>query len=700
MPARRLRSVLRLLLKPTPSGAELKVPPEVEPAPEAILFRLLGADQPPLVPAGTIRTQVRFLLEHEPDLPGLEKRWLLHRIVDADEREALIRLLDEHGQRWHELPFEPAVYSACWMDLGAVPSDRHPWTERFAQLSPDQQAQVLDYIARAKSLYLFNRNEARNLALQLGWVESRWVFPWDSSCLLTLEAWQVIRPLLALPDLAYLSVPCASFADVPASLHGLDQPPLAEAPPLLGFARNARPPFDPGRRVGSGSDRDLLRRLGLAGPGRQPPIESAPWEVIDTTPLSDRALLVQAGWAYRLPPQHSWDSRVRRENLRLSARRTDMQLLGAAMARQPLRCWTGLVEAGASIPGLAAIAANARSVPPPSVTDKPETLPGLSERSYVNAVPHWQSLAATETALDRSRLLGSCSPVCGDVALNYDRARLQLMIDCVCALALDGSYNTNDDSLTHAHRLVRAWFLDPGTAMIPDGAYARISAVDAQRNVLDAAIDFRDFYPLLDALTLLRERGCFSLAEQQQLEEWFDAFLTWLAGDSAAFLCEHSSSPASTWYHLLMLAIAAFRGRRNVAAQVFDNLPGLLALQFRPDGSPRAAAADATLRHENLFNLQAWANLVVISSSLGRDLFAFIDSNGIGLRAVLSHAGRHLPQEADSTVQLSARTWLTAVQAQIQPDLFPACLPDLPPLPEASSGLPPFWSLCRVSPLN
>lgn len=696
MPARRLRSALRLLLQLTPQGADHSPPSDAEPAAEAILFRLLGADQPPGIPAGTVLRQLRFLLEQEPELPGLKKRWLLHRIVDAEEREALIRLLEEHRQRWHELPFEPAVYSACWMDLGAVPADHHPWSERFGQLSSDQQAQVLDYIARAKSLYLFNRNEARNHALQLGWAETRWVFPWDSSCLLTPEAWQVIRPVLALPDLAYLGVPCASLADVPSSLHGLDQPSPADGLPLLGFARNARPPFDPGLREGFSSDSDLPRRLGLAGPWQQSGLELPPWEVMDTTPLIDRARLVQAGWAYRLPPQPTWDSRQRRESLRLIARRTDMRLLGDTLARQPLHCWTGLTAASAPTPGLAAIAANARAVPPLSVTDKPEALPGTPARSYVNAVPHWQSLAGSESALDRSGLLAQPGPACGDVARHYDRGRLQLMIDCVCALALDGHLNGNQASITHAHRLVSAWFLNPATAMIPDGAYARLSAVDASRNVLDAAVDFRDLYPLLDALGLLRRAGCFSLAEQQRLEEWFDAFLSWLSEDSAAFLREHSSSAACTWYHLLMLAIAAYRGRRNVAAQVFDNLPGLLALQFRPDGSPRSSSADAPLRHEHLFNLQAWANLVVLSSALGRDLLAFTDSNGHGLQAAFAYARRHLPDETTST------DWLAAMQAISHHDTGGSLTKpsSIPVLPDASSGLPPFWTLCQAVPLG
>lgn len=703
MSGRRIRSTLKrwfgtslpVLAAPSASVATPN-------APEAILVRILSSDRPPQIPAGTTLQQLRFVLEHEPAHPGLEKRWLLNRIADPTQRQALIELLEQHDQRWDDVPFEPQAYASCWTDVGALPDDRHPWDARFGYLDPAEQAEVLDYIARQKHLYLLNRNGARNHAIQTALAETPWVFPWDSTCFLSAAGWAALRPLLQLPDLAYLAVPTAAVADAESLLRQADQPPHARQQPQLGFSRHARLHYDPQLREGSRIDQPLLQRLALPGPWLDPdlPQPTCPWEGADLTPAADAARLVQAGWAFRLPgaavpggdqPTQAWIDAIR-----VLTRRTDMAQIGTALEQAPLRCWTALRDGAVALPGLSAIATNARAVPPQSVTDKPETLPGTAERSYVNAVPHWQSLAASESALNRSSLLEAPGPLGGDVSRHYDRARWQLMADCVCTLALDGSVNANRASTSHAHRLVRSWFLDPATAMIPDGAYARLSAVDPSRNMLDAALDFRDLYPLLDALTLLRQAGCFSLAELQQLDEWFDAFLAWLAEDSAAFLQHHSATPACTWYHLLMLAIAAHRGRKNVAAQVFDNLPGLLARQFRPDGSPRSCDAAATLRHEHLFNLQAWANLCVISNSLGRNLLAFTDSNGIGLRAAFAHARRRRPEVPAGEGGLTAAQWLAAMQAICQLESTPP--PEIPPLADASSGLPPFWTLCQAAP--
>jgi hypothetical protein len=668
----------------------------------AILYRILADNLPGVGTDSVTLSELRFILEHEKEYPNLQKRWLLNRITDSHHRQQIIELLEQHNQIWTEIPFEDEAYSQCWTDIGAVPNERHPWSPIFSQQSKRDQSEVLDYVGRSKSLYLLNGNSACNHALTEGWNDAPWVFAWAGCCYLTGAAWQVILPLLDLPNLTYISIPTAFVSDERELLQSDDVPPLLNGMPLLGLARQPSPLYGETRRLTTGSETDLISRLGLIGTWSGGLGQPCTWEGFETTPRGDRAQMVQAGWAYRLGSSPSIQIHERQDAIRTYARKIDIRLIGEVMERQSLRCWTGLSLEEVTTPGLAAIAANARSVPPVSVTDKPDALPGAPERSYVNAVPHWQSLAGSESALDRSGLLGSAGPLCGDVSQHYDRARLQLMIDCVCTLSLDAQLNANQASRDHAAQMLRSWFINPATAMIPDGAYARLSAVDPSRNVLDAAIDFRDLYPLLDAITLLQRGGSFSLAESQQLEEWFDAFLSWLASDSITFLQQHSASPACTWYHLLMLAIAAYRGRKNVAAQVFDNLPGLLARQFRADGSPQSCTADAQLRHEHLFNLQAWSNLVVLSSALGRDLLAFTDSNGIGLQAVFAHADSHLPtaDQQDSAPALHPGTWLQAMQVMTHRERAGelAKLSDLPPLAEASSGLPPFWSLCRAIP--
>jgi hypothetical protein len=698
----RVRAALRQwLLAEEPSA------PTVLRRAEAVLVRILGNDCPPLRPAGTTLRQLRFILEHELEHSGLQRRWLLNRIVDSAERDALVALLEQHQQLWDELPFEPEHYAACYTDLGSLPAELHPWSEGFSARPALEQAEVKDYLARSKSAYLLNRQGAIQHAIQIGHHQALWVFPWETDCFLSAEAWHVIRPLLALPQLHYLAIPSAALRQAEQLLQGLPQPPEARLEPRLGFARSAQLQLDPQLRDGPFADHAQLMRLALPGPWLHPETHSgfAPWEAADLAPPADAANLVQAGWVFRLPgallshdddrldpalatdqpPLEAWQS------IQSLTRSVDAGLIAKALAPQPLLCWTALNHAPSAspLPQLSAIAANARAVPPLSVTDKPETLPGTDERSYVNAVPHWQSLAGSESTLNRSALLEQAGPLCGDVSQHYDRARLQLMVDCVSSLALDGELNGNPSSQRHAHQLLRTWFLDPSTAMIPDAAYARLSAVDTQRSLLDAALDFRDFYALLDACQLLRRAGVLSTAEQQQLNQWLDAFQVWLGRGSRDFLIDYAHTSACTSYHLLMLAIAAYRGKTEIAAQVIDNLPGLLAEQFRPDGAPFEHSSGTALSHDQLFNLQAWANLSVICASLRRDVLRHTDSDGRSLEAAFRYAAQHLPTDDPTSQQ-----WWLAMQQMV--GLEASTIASVPPLPEASTGLPPFWSLCSV----
>ncbi|MEB3199736.1 MAG: alginate lyase family protein [Synechococcaceae cyanobacterium] len=679
--------------------------------PEAILVRILGNDRPPRRPAGSGAEQLRLLLELEPPLPGLERRWLLNRLVDPQQRQTLIQLLEQHGQPWSEIPFEPQAYAARWTDVGDLPAELHPWSPGFSGLSALEQAQVLDYIARRKHLYLSPRNAARNQALEQGLREAAWVFPWDGDTLLTAEAWQRLRPLLQLPDLACIAVPMAALSRVPARMPPEEQPPQPRLQPQLGFSRLADLRFNPRLRDGALVDLPLLRDLALPGPWLDPQLAGpgCAWEPDDRSQPAAAGRVVQAGWAYRLPDSPApdaaapWDDEARRQDieaLRLLARRTEMARIGLALEQTPLRCWTGLADGDSTIPGLAAIASNARHLASRSLSGEPDAGGGGSQERQRTAVGHWQGSAAGESNADRADLLGlGDSSPCGDVSQRYDRARWQLMVDCVCALSLDGHCHGNEASWQQAHRLVQAWFLDPATAMVPDGALARQAGLDPSRNTLEAVVDLRDLVALLDAFTLLSRAGRLTLAERQQLQAWLEAFLGWLSQDSARLLSQHGSSPVCTWYHLLMLAIAAHCGRRNVAAQAFDNLPGLLALQYHPNGAPRFCPAETPLDQTQLFALQAWVNLAVVSAALGRDLLALRCSDGLRLPLVFAHAGGRLAasgeggsREALGRLQALQRiTGLPGAAGTAEgSELEPAALADV------SSGLPPFWMLCRV----
>jgi hypothetical protein len=63
-----------------------------------VLYRVLGNDLPPRHEIGQTLSNLRFMLDHEPELEACEKRWVVNRIVDPEQEAAIIALLEERGQ--------------------------------------------------------------------------------------------------------------------------------------------------------------------------------------------------------------------------------------------------------------------------------------------------------------------------------------------------------------------------------------------------------------------------------------------------------------------------------------------------------------------------------------------------------------------------------------------------------------------------
>jgi hypothetical protein len=69
-----------------------------------VLYRVLGNDLPPRHEIGQTLSNLRFMLDNEPELEACEKRWVVNRIVDPEQEAAIIALLEERGQHYLHSP--------------------------------------------------------------------------------------------------------------------------------------------------------------------------------------------------------------------------------------------------------------------------------------------------------------------------------------------------------------------------------------------------------------------------------------------------------------------------------------------------------------------------------------------------------------------------------------------------------------------
>jgi len=311
---RRIRDGTPLWVSPVPvSRARDRGPPAADPeaalaryrastltgqADDFVLYRIIGNDLPPRHQAGQARRNLAFILEHEPDLPGCEKRFVVNRIVDGDEERRIVALLEQAGATYFRIPFNWAEYARVPFDAAGVPARYRPGWKRYEWLRRDQQERVRARLYRHKNNYVMNNNGARNAALEDGRSCATWVMPWDGNCFLPMAAYEQIREAVrARPHIPYLLVRMVRLDENWQAFNN-DVDSWAVDEPQIVFRRDAAGGFDAAFPYGRRPKVELLWRLGVAGPWNEWGVE--PWDLPCPAYHADAGAFAWAGWVARL----------------------------------------------------------------------------------------------------------------------------------------------------------------------------------------------------------------------------------------------------------------------------------------------------------------------------------------------------------------------------------------------------------------
>ena len=103
-------------LKASHKKSELSAEPDT-----FVLYRVIGNDLYPRHKKGQSRENVKFILDNEPALESCEKRWVVNRIIDAQEEAAIIAMLKEREQAYLHIPFERDAYRRVPWDFESFP---------------------------------------------------------------------------------------------------------------------------------------------------------------------------------------------------------------------------------------------------------------------------------------------------------------------------------------------------------------------------------------------------------------------------------------------------------------------------------------------------------------------------------------------------------------------------------------------------
>lgn len=283
---------------PQPEKRGLNPPPGFPAKPTFALYRIIGNDLVPRHRKGQARENLPFILEQEPELTACEKRFVVNRIVDPAEEDAIIEILEKAGAGYLHIPFDVTDYANQPWDIPGIPSEYAPGSARYLKLRPEQQSRIIARLNRHKNNYVVHNNGARNAALSQGRELADWVLPWDGNCFLSESAWEEIRSSLTLqPDIPAWLIPMARLTDN-TQLSLVDFRPNAREEPQIILRADCPITFNPDFYYGRRPKVELFWRLGVPGKWDDWGIE--PWDL--PCPAFDEIAGAwgETGWVARL----------------------------------------------------------------------------------------------------------------------------------------------------------------------------------------------------------------------------------------------------------------------------------------------------------------------------------------------------------------------------------------------------------------
>jgi len=272
---------------------------------------------------------------------------------------------------------------------------------------------------------------------------------------------------------------------------------------------------------------------------------------------------------------------------------------------------------------------------PLSVMEKPKVPPGFDKHDYFSTAPYFWPDPTKPDGLPYIRKDGQRNPESHNEA--SDSSRLGKMCGTAETLALSFYFSGNESHAAHAAKLLRVWFIDPGTRMNPNFDHAQaVPGVNSGRGT--GMIESRSLRAACDAVALLRSSKEWSKADDDTFTNWMRAFLDWAqtsknGRDDAAAANNHG-----TFYDTQVAHFALFLGETNLARKIVEeSKTKRLAKQIEPDGrQPRELAREDSFGYSR-FNVQAWFDLAELGEHVGVDLWHYDAPNGASIRKALDY---------------------------------------------------------------
>jgi hypothetical protein len=282
----------------------------------------------------------------------------------------------------------------------------------------------------------------------------------------------------------------------------------------------------------------------------------------------------------------------------------------------------------AALAALEAEAKLALAIGPMSVIDKPVTAPSGDKHDYVSQAPYWWPDPAKADGRPYIRKDGERNP---EISRITDRDNLARLVGAVATLSLAYTYTAHEPYAAHAARLVRTWFLDPATRMNPHLQFGQyIPGVNQGRGI--GIIETRNLPELLDGVRLIARSPAWSRADEDGLQVWMRAYLSWLLESTHGREEAKNGNNHETWYDVQVAGLALYTGQIDLARRTTEGARARIASQIEPDGRQPRELERTRSWHYSDFNLAAFMDLATLGERAGVDLWNYRTADGRSIR--------------------------------------------------------------------
>lgn len=279
---------------------------------------------------------------------------------------------------------------------------------------------------------------------------------------------------------------------------------------------------------------------------------------------------------------------------------------------------------------------------PGSVVDKTTLPPSGDRHDYMSLAPYWWPNPKTRSGLPYVRRDGHFNPARATDA--FDRAAIGRLSDDVRTLSLAYYYSDDARYAAKTATLIRAWFLDPATAMNPNVRFAQ-SIPGRTDGRAEGVLDTNAFQAVIDGVGLIGPSHALSDAELAALQAWFGRYAAWMRTSAIGKAEQAAKNNHGNWYDAQLAEYALFAGDVATARKVVLAFPRRrIVPEIAPNGAlPRELTRTRSL-HYSIYALMPAYDVAAIGACLGVDLWHFVGPQGGSLeqatRFVAQYRGR------------------------------------------------------------